>query len=379
MIKVLHVVESFGGGTLRLLATLCRATEGAVDAHVLHGNRDEGASTRPDGFPSSVSFTPWPVGRSVSPRADARAIGALKDTVARLAPDLVHAHSSKAGALVRLAFPDGGLPVVYSPHCYAFQRRDIATAMRAAYWGIERLLGLLPHVTVACGLAEYGSARLVSRSPVYIPNMVDLAAIDGTAGSPDARRPGGGGALRIGTAGGIRPQKNFPLYCAIAAALEDTGMTFVWVGGGDIPPTVTVPANLEVTGWQSHAGALARLAACDVYVQTSLWEGLSIAILEGMALGLPILTTPAPGNPELVIEGHNGFLCASAAGFVQRLRQLDSDRTAVARMGAASRRLIGENYAIERVAPRWISLYQHYRRYSAHETGITANRMAEAD
>ncbi|CAK0749069.1 Glycosyltransferase involved in cell wall bisynthesis [Gammaproteobacteria bacterium] len=358
-LRLLHVVESFSTGTLQAVRTLCQMLNGAAVCHVLHGCRDEGDGARPEGFPTTVSFLPWSVGREISPRQDYQALQQLREIVLRLNPDLIHAHSSKAGALVRLAFPTGGRRIVYSPHSYAFLRRDVSGLVRNFYWLVEWLLGRLPHITVACGLAEYGLAHQVSRRVVLIPNVVDLPAFTRNISIEK-------GGLCIGTLGGIRPQKNFPLFCAIAAACEDSGMRFCWIGGGTIPPDLTLPNNLTVTGWLDHASALNRLSACDVYLQTSQWEGLSLAVLEGMALGLPILATPAPGNVELVIEGYNGYLCDTAADFVTRLQALAADRSTVESLGAASRRLTEQSFTTEQMAPRWNSLYHHYSRYQCY-------------
>ncbi|MEI6413937.1 MAG: glycosyltransferase [Pseudomonadota bacterium] len=363
-VTLLHVVESFSSGTLQAVRTLCQATGGGVTNHILHGCRDEGACASPEGFSQDVSLIPWPAaGREISPGRDYRALGMLKKTVAELRPNLIHAHSSKAGALVRLAFPWGRIPLVYSPHGYAFLRRDLHPVIRGVYWSLEYLLGWIPQVTVACGIAEYGLARQVSRRVVYIPNMLDLTAIDAII-APVRQRPRGG--MRVGTVGGIRPQKNFPLFCRVAAAFEGSGVQFLWIGGGEVPPSLTLPDNLDVTGWLDHSSALTRLAACDLYLQTSRWEGLSIAVLEGMALGLPILATPAPGNVELVIDGHNGYLCATASDFTARLQGLARDPPTLARLGAASRQLIEQGFTVERTAPRWMSLYQQYPRYRRH-------------
>ncbi len=365
---VLHVVESFSTGTLQALRVICLATEGEVTNHILHGSRDEGVCARPVGFPASVSFIPWPVGREISFRKDVRAIAVLRETVAWLRPDRIHAHSSKAGALVRIAFLGGRIPLFYSPHGYSFLRRDLSWLLRFTYWSIERLLGFVPHVTVACGTEEYVRARSVSRSVVYIPNMLDLTSIDVAMAALDlpVAFPKSRTALLVGTAGGIRPQKNFSLFCAVATSLRETGMRFLWVGGGEIPPSVVVPENLEVTGWCEHAETLSRLAACDVYMQTSLWEGLSIAVLEGMALGLPILATPAPGNIELVIDGYNGYLCSSVNDFVSRLDDLSKNSATLVAFGAASRRMIEQGFTLTQLAPRWRSLYRHYVRYRCY-------------
>jgi glycosyltransferase involved in cell wall biosynthesis len=360
MIKVLHAVEAFSGGIVQSIATLCRALDGEVTFHILHGRRPDAPEDAQAQFPQSVTFLSWPsAGREIAPGRDGRAILELRAAAARIRPDLIHAHSSKAGALARLAFPSGGIPVVYSPRGYAFLRRDKGPVGRAAFWMIERLLGTLPHVTVGCGLGEYGLARGVSGRAVLIPNMINPA--DFAEAAP--LRPHSDGPLRIAMAGGIRPQKNFPLFREIADAVRDRDWHFLWIGDGTVPGGRAVPPNVEITGWLRRAEVLRAMAGCHVFMQTSLWEGLPIALLEGMALGLAVLARPAVGNTELVVEGFNGFLCLEAASFVAALHRLDSNRDALAAMGAASCRLVGQHHVAECIAPRWLSLYRHYVRY----------------
>ena len=363
MIKVLHVVEAFSGGIVQSIATICRALDGEVGFHVLHGRRPDSPADARALYPAGVGFTEWrAAGRSISPGSDLRAIQQLHTVVKAVRPDVIHAHSSKAGALVRLAFPTGSLPVIYSPRGYSFLQKDKGRLGRAAFWTMERVLGALPHITVGCGLGEYSLARSVAGRAVLIPNMINPADFLDAA----LLRPDPDGPLRVAMAGGIRPQKNFPLFCRIAANWADSPMRFVWIGDGEIPEGTHVPANVEITGWLTRADVLRTLAGCHVYMQTSLWEGLPIAMLEGMALGLPVLACPAVGNTELVIEGGNGFLCADAASFVAGLARLDRDRALLGRLGAASRRLVEQHHAVDRVAHRWLSLYRHYGRYHMH-------------
>ncbi len=360
-ITVLHVVEAFSTGIIQSIRIICRALDGEVRFHILYGRRPETPADVESQYPPSVGFTPWgAAGRAIDPGKDRRAVAELKAVVARVKPDIIHAHSSKAGAYARLAYPGGQLPVLYSPRGYSFLQRDKGPARRAAFRGIEWLLGRLPHITVGCGLGEYSLARTVARRAVLIPNMIDPADFP----APDqGLSPDPAGPLRVAMAGGIRPQKNFPLFCEIARAFEGRDLRFLWIGDGDIPAGVRVPASVEITGWLPRAEVLRRMAGCHLYMQTSLWEGLPIALLEGMVLGLAVLACPAVGNTELVIEGANGYLCPDAPSFIARLRQLDGDRAALAAMGEASRSLALRNHSVDHIAPRWLSLYRHYERY----------------
>ncbi len=367
MTKVLHVVEAFSGGIVQSIATICRALDGLVVFHVLHGQRPDSPDEAKGRYPDNVEFTPWrAAGRSISPLRDIRAVAELRAVVAAVRPDLIHAHSSKAGALARLAFPCGGLPVVYSPRGYSFLQLDKGMLGCAAFWAMERLLGVLPHITVGCGLGEYGLARRVASRSVLIPNMIEPNDFNAAL----CLRPNETAPLRIAMAGGIRPQKNFPLFCKIAAALSDGPMRFIWVGDGDNPISASIsaslPPNMEITGWLKRSEVLRVVSGCHVYMQNSLWEGLPLAMLKAIALGLPVLAYPAIGNSELVIEGANGYLCPDAGSFIKHLAAFDCDRAALMRMGEASRCHAIENHAVDRIAQRWLSLYRHYERYRTH-------------
>ena len=330
-ITVLHVVEAFSTGIIQSIRSICRALEGEVSFRILYGRRPETPADVESQYPSSVGFTNWhTASRAIDPRQDCRAVAELRATVDQLRPDLIHAHSSKAGAFARLAYPSGRVPVLYSPRGYSFLQLDKGLAGRAAFWSLEWLLGRLPHITVGCGTGEYDLARTVARRAVLIPNMIESRDFPAQG---DGLRPDPAGPLRVAMAGGIRPQKNFPLFCEVARAFEGRDMRFIWIGDGTIPPGLRVPDTVTITGWLPRTEVLRQMAGCHLYMQTSLWEGLPVALLEGMVLGLAVLACPAVGNTELVIEGANGFLCPDAPSFIARLLQLDNNRIALAALG----------------------------------------------
>src|SRR5690606_2961157 len=83
---------------------------------------------------------------------------------------------------------------------------------------------------------------------------------------------------------------------------------FVWIGDGEFRESITAE-NIRVTGWFFHPEEIFReINKIDVYMQTSLWEGLPIAVLEAMALKKPVVATNIIGNKDIIISGETGFL-----------------------------------------------------------------------
>lgn len=355
--KILHVVEPLATGVLHSIGKLCWALNPAFQFHILHGIRPETPQNYRTYFPETTTFTNWCAGREINILQDWQALRELRKTIKKINPDVVHAHSSKAGALVRLAAPKH-LPVIYSPRGYSFLRRDLSLFKRKFYYKIEQMLGRRSHITVACGLGEYEESRKVSRRAVLIRNMVDLADFEAYNLPKPSLSP-----MTVAMVGGIRPQKNFPLFCRIAANVQQHDIKFLWIGGGEAPFGVVVPDNVSITGWLPRDRVLSTLANCHVFMQTSLWEGLPISVLEAMAVGLPILAKPATGNTELVIEGVNGHICDSAEEFSLRLEQLANNVDTFDLYGRQSRKIIEENFSSTNVIRQWKSLYENYNRY----------------
>jgi glycosyltransferase involved in cell wall biosynthesis len=360
-LHVLHVVEPLIGGVIHSVSRICRALEGRARFSLLHGTRPEVPADVARYFPAGVQAYPWRAQRELSFREDRLALRELERHIAALEPDVVHAHSSKAGALARLAARSRPVRLVYSPRGYAFLRRDVGAARRALFYGLEAALGRIDHVTVACGRAEYAHATRVARRVAQIPNMVDLEDFDGYARTPGTA--GGEARLVVAMCGEIRAQKNFPLFCAIARLCRGEAMDFVWLGGGSPPAGLALPDNVEITGWLGREAVLERLSRADVFCQTSLWEGLPIALLEAMAIGLPVVAFPAAGNRELVVEGVTGYSCRTAEAFARRLAALARDPEERAGLGAAARRAVERNHDAATLGDHWLSVYRHLEAY----------------
>jgi glycosyltransferase involved in cell wall biosynthesis len=221
----------------------------------------------------------------------------IREVVADLRPDVVHAHSSHGGAFTRLALRRGRHHIVYTPHCFAFERQDVRWPARATFRLVEAALALNTSVFAACSPREAALSERISGSPVVlVPNVAPLH---------DSRPPRSPGERPTVVGGGrISPQKD-PGYFADAVRelrLQEPELRAVWLGDGDPAGRAALEAaGVEVTGWLARADVVSRLGAADVYLHSALWEGFPLMVAEAVALGVPTLVRPVPSFEQVPI------------------------------------------------------------------------------
>ena len=355
-IHVVHVVESFAAGCLVALATLCHTVRDGIQHSIIHALRPESPDRFVELFPANVAFYFLPMTRSIRLGADLRAFKQLCVMLRRIQPDVVHCHSSKAGFLGRWAARREGLPSVYTPHGYAFLRTDVGSLQRACFKIAEWVAARAGNAIVACGEEEYALSRWLAgrNDQVFcIPNSLNLVEADALLRTaPPARlRPD---AVMVGTCGRLEPQRNPALFSALVLMLKDE-VRWTWIGAPR--QNAALPPQVECPGWLSRGEALARLAALDVYVQTSLWEGLSYAVLEAMALGKAVVATDIPANRNIVRHGVTGFLGSTPQELASHVHRLVHDAPLRRRMGAAARRCVEERHDAQKAYLAYDRLY----------------------
>lgn len=275
--RVLHVVEALGGGVLSAMRDHLASTP-ELDHVVLARERPR------DG--TGESFAGLAQAVIVAPDRLGHAIVTVNRAYARYEPHIVHAHSSLGGAWVRLSRVPRGR-IVYTPHCYAFEREDLSTPTRVAYREIEALLARRTAHVAGVALREVELARSLSRRQTasHVPNVVRIPDQFRQEPEPRLSDP----PVVVG-AGRLRPQKD-PLFFAEVARhilAADPGFRVCWLGGGDDEYEATLrAAGVEVTGWLDRIQVLERMAGADIYLHTAAWEGAPVTVLEAAAVGLP--------------------------------------------------------------------------------------------
>lgn len=237
---------------------------------------------------------------------------------------IVHAHSTRAGLIVRLRAIAFGWThrVAYAPHGFGFLRLDLSPGTRWLLTLMERALarGCRRVVLVSPSEAEVASRILPKEKCVVVPNSVNQDAFAGLASRTGPER------AVVVTVGRIGPQKAPQRFASLARDCADVA-DFVWVGDGEYRFQKELEAaGVEVTGWLSKEEVRERMRSASVFTLLSRWEGMPLALLEAQAEGLPAVATDVVGNKDIVVDGQTGFLVSTGAEARRALLRLLHDR-----------------------------------------------------
>lgn len=339
---------------------LLRNLPDAVDAHV----------ACPDEPPYVERFHALTQGRVCSlPHRRFDLVSALKLVVyaRKQRIDVIHAHGKGAGLYGRFVAALTRKPCMHTPHGVHVSQYGVFTNL--AYRLYENVSARWVDQLVFVSAEERNSARrerLWSRTPSSIVvNGVDAVTDEKKFLMRDAARASLGisdASLVVVTLSRFDFQKNMQEAYEIACAFPEA--VFLWVGEGDDSDELQQRAKAAGIGNLRFLGSLEDpapvLAASDVYLSTSRWEGLPLAVLEAMAMGLPVVASDVIGHVELVGSSGGGMLYP--LGFpkkaVEALRHLASDGGLRRAMGAQGRNVQRRQYSTERMTDAVLSLYK---------------------
>ncbi len=206
--------------------------------------------------------------------------------------------------------------------------------------------------------------KFFKRKIDIIPNGIDLAETDSiTAASQESLSRELGiekGVLNIGVIGQISPLKGSDRIVEALIELRKSGMRFRCYFVGDhvlkgydefyaslhARAVRELPQQVVFLGWRADATAI--LSLMDILVHASLSEGVPKAVLEAMALGVPVIATNVGGTAELIVDGHNGALIApgSSETILRALQDLATDKAKRDLYAGRSREIAHEKYSV---------------------------------
>ena len=231
--------------------------------------------------------------RRFSPKHDIKTLFVLKKLYWKYHPDIIHLHSSKAGALGRIVFPKN--KIVYTVHGFD----SIRKAYRK-FLPIERMLQ--KRCAAIVGVSTYDENHLYFEGITH-----NVSTVYNGLQQPTPLEADPFVSLREGYKGVVlciarlAPPKNHVLFLNVAKNFPN--YRFIWIGNIKTPD-FEYPENVVFMGNIPNAGAYTAYA--DLFILPSNYEGLPIVIIEALSNGTPVVASAVGGIPE-ILDGINGI------------------------------------------------------------------------
>lgn len=318
---ILYALEAAGGGSLKhlvYLVTRLNPSRFCITIVLSKSRKEDIRNELNDLKKAGAAIRFIPMNRSIRPLWDIFLIFRIICLLFRMKPDIVHSHSSKAGALFRIA---GWLckvnKIYHTPHCFYFQGKT--GILRKLYLLVEKILSKITTGIVVSSNEQHEALVNKLTSPkkfININNAIDfddyqqlknITSIKSNLNIPLD-------SFVVGAIGRLAMQKDWRTYVYAANEVLKTypNTIFLIVGEGKCRSEITnliknlkLDKNLRLIGYKKDIQEI--FSIIDILVNTSRWEGLPYVFLEAMKYAKPIIATDT-GNATDIIHNKTGYI-----------------------------------------------------------------------
>ncbi|MBK8208624.1 MAG: glycosyltransferase [Rhodospirillales bacterium] len=370
-LKILIVVEAAGGGSGRHVIELAEGlTAVGCNVHLIYSEVRSDPNFRA-GLAKLKKVNTLSVPMRREPHwTDLGCMLRIRQYIRKFGGfDVVHAHSSKAGVLARIAAIGCRTATIYTPHAMRTMDPGLHPALHAFYRLIEVALARSCSDLIIA-VSDFERSHIQKQG---VPKSKICVIVNGVPQVPPSDR----GAIRkaigladnefcVGFIGRLVPQKA-PERFVLAVerlSLHEPRVRGVVVGSGPLQQSTHGAARaagvFEKIVWITDQPGPAVLPAFDVLLMPSLYEGMPYVLLEALAAGVPIVTTDVGGAKEAVDNGVTGFILPEnfTDELVERLALLAHDEPLRQQMSAASLRKSSE-VSIDHMVMQTLRAYNH--------------------
>ena len=291
--------------------------------------------------------------------------------------DILHTHGGTAGLWGRLAAIIAGVPVsIHTYHGFhsAYRKNPLA---RWILTSIERILLLATSHIICVSQGDYELGKrlrlLKPKKSTVILNGIEVERFSSASGRERIRAEFGSthSHVLVGTVGRLHVQKGlvYLLEAASVALKRNHSVKFVLVGDGPLKKVLREKAErLGIEDSVHFVGARQDvpdlLAAFDLFVLPSLWEGLPLVLLEASAAGKAMIATAVDGTKEIIQDGVNGMLVPpeNPDALAEAILKAASDDAMRNTLGSKAREIAKATYSIERMVEQTMNLYSQVSR-----------------
>ncbi len=352
-------LDDVGGAQIHVrdLSTALRAA--GHDAVVLAGSNGALADElRAHGVPC---YPLHHLAREVSPLRDVRCFSELVETLREVRPDIISTHSTKAGFIGRIAGKTLGIPTLFTAHGWGFtEGRPPLQAL--AFWAVERATAAwAARIITVCESDRTAAVR------AHLTSSERLVTIHNAMPDVDEalRARPGDSPPRLVMVARLSLWKDQPTLLHALSGLKDLDWQLDLVGDG--PLRGQLEELVRSLGLTTRVGLLGyrrdvpeQLAAAQVFLLITKWEGFPRSILEAMRAGLPVIASDVGGVRESVVDGTTGWVIppGDTARLGECLRALITRPELRVRMGQAGRARYEREFTFDRLVDRTTRVYE---------------------
>lgn len=281
---------------------------------------------------------------------------------------IVHAHGTRAASNILFPTMRQKLPLVYTVHGWSFHDDQGWLMFQARKWSEKLICSRADRVIcVSDGNAQTGREAFGLKSPIVIKNGVNLQRFFPSASKP-CQFPGfTEHDFIVGFIARCTKQKSpLDFLAAVEQAHQaDPHVKGLFVGEGDMDEEVDRYISEHrmqdyVCRSPFRTDVPDLLQMMDVFCLPSLWEGLSIGLLEAMSMGRAIIATPTDGTREVIKNEENGLIVpfSSPIHIAEAIARYKANPALRTRCGQNARQLVAERFNAQRVADAVVSIYE---------------------
>lgn len=259
--------------------------------------------------------------REINLIQEMKALNELNKIIRQISPDIVHCHSSKAGAIGRISAKVSGIKkIYYTPHAYIMQNPSINKIKKIIFTNIERVLSrhcTTKTINVSNGEKNFAEKLNIDKNIKFqvIYNGVDEEITHGNIVQLKKELDIEEEDIVVGVAARMDDQKDPFTFIKIAEKVssKNENIKFIYIGDGEYKNKIetyiaenSLEKNIKLLGFRNDTEQLLQIM--DIYLVTSLYESMPYSLIEALKYGLPIVATNTIGNNEIVIERNNGLM-----------------------------------------------------------------------
>lgn len=313
---------------------------------------------------------PVNIPRQIHPFKDVQSVLQLLQVLRQYRPDLVHSHTSKAGFVTRLAARLAGVPTIVHTIHELPQNATRSRLKKRLYWALEKVAaGWCDHLITVSRVNQtqiLGEGICRPERLALIPGGLPLEkyvpARSAEAIRAEWRLPAG--ARVLGMAGRLEPAKGHSDLLQAFARLTDPTLHLMIMGTGPLlgdleeqTRQLGLQQRVHFLGWVDDL--ITAMAALDLFVLSSHYEGLGVVLLEALALGLPVVSTRVGGTQDIIEHEVTGLFAPvrQPEQLAAQIQRLLDDPALAGRLARAGRAKVHRDYRAEDADQKVLDLY----------------------